>query len=110
MEPNHLRLITHCPLCRVTYLEAQIRFCSDLGSAKVYHCTCLACAHAMIAVVMENSGWSSSIGMVTDLSAEDVKRLDHETSVSADDCVRFHDDLEGQTKAWCRRLLEGKTA
>jgi hypothetical protein len=56
----------------------------------------------MIAVVMENSGWSSSIGMVTDLGVDDVQRLQAQKSLSADECVRFHDLLERQSQEVCQ--------
>ena len=110
MEPDHLRLITHCPMCRASYQDAEVRFCNDLGTAKVYHCTCLTCAHALLVVVMENPSFSSSIGMVTDLSADDVRRLDRQTALTTDECVRFHDLLERESREFCLTLSKNNVA
>ena len=110
MDSEHPRLITSCPLCQTAYTSGLIRFCGDQGAAKIYHCTCSSCRHAMIAVVTENSGWASSIGMVTDLAAEDVKRLEGFKTVSVDDCIRLHEAFDRDSRKFCRSLLEKKVA
>lgn len=103
---NPARLLSHCPLCRTSYKGSEVRLCSELRQGKVYHCTCLSCQHAIVAVVLEASGWSSSVGMVTDLSHMDLQRVEPYRAISDDDCIRFHDWLEKYGTAWCLAFLD----
>jgi hypothetical protein len=59
----------------------------------------------MIAVVLETTGWSSSVGMITDLQFADVQRLEALPGLAADECVRFHEVLAHDSAKLCQRLL-----
>ena len=81
-------------MCQVSYVETAIKLVGERGGSKLFHCRCEACGHAMLAVILESSGWVSSVGMVTDLQAQDAQRFQDSLAISTDECVRFHLALE----------------
>ena len=94
MNVHPSRLIAQCPMCQASYDDTAIKLVGERGTSKLFHCCCGACGHAMLAVILESSGWVSSVGVVTDLQAQDAQRLQDAAAISADECVRLHLALE----------------
>lgn len=92
-------------MCKKTYPETAIRHLGEQGEANVYHCTCEACGHAMIAVVLEQAGLVSSIGMVTDLEIHDALRFYKAKPVTNDECVEAHRIFEHHSQDVCHILM-----
>ena len=61
----------------------------------------------MLAVILENAGWVSSVGMMTDLEANDAMRFQKVEIISADECVQMHQRLEKNSQELCQELLHG---
>ena len=61
-----------------------------------------------MAVVLENAGSVSSMGLVTDLEVQDAIRFQGRGPVTSDECIRFHQVLEGDSRGLCQRLLDKK--
>ena len=101
------KLLAHCPLCQAMYGEKEVRLLGERGSTRLFHCTCNACGHAMLAVILESQGAVSSVGLVTDLEVQDALRFREMPSISADDCVVAHRILENESKGFCE-ALKGK--
>ncbi len=64
----------------------------------------------MMAVVLESSGVVSSVGVVTDLEAADAKRFHDAPAISVDECLRFHIQLEEESRALCHSLFNPSKA
>lgn len=54
------------------------------------HMTCDQCRHALLTVVMTAPGALSSVGVLTDLSADEVLKFRAAAPVSYDDALAFH--------------------
>lgn len=104
MELHPLKLIAQCPLCRTSYTDAGITLVEERVHARMFHCACQRCGHALLALVMEIGGYLSSVGIVTDLQSSEVIRLSQETPISADACLWWYDYLEHKSKEFCRVL------
>ncbi len=59
----------------------------------------------MLAVILENAGWISSIGMITDLEVHDAVRFEKAEMISANECVQVHQCLERQSRELCQELI-----
>lgn len=101
------KLLTHCPLCNAQYEEKSIRMIGEQGPTRLFHLTCQSCAHAVLAVILENQNGVSSLGMVTDLEAQEAIRFQDADPISADDCLDARDILEKQGKEVCSMFLRG---
>lgn len=91
-----LRLITHCPICRVKYNPVEARVIEEGTDAHLVYVKCHSCGKAILAVVVEGGVGVQSIGMVTDLSSEDVRRLRRSRPVCGDDVLDLHELLQRQ--------------
>jgi hypothetical protein len=102
------RLLGHCPICHAAYDDGRVRFVGEKGQTKLFHCSCTACGHALLAVVLETPGAVSSVCVVTDLEAQDVARFQEAEPISEEECLAFHRRLMEDPKAWCAAVLDRK--
>jgi hypothetical protein len=102
VEPS--RILTQCPLCHEQYGQDTIRLLGEEGITRLVHCTCSHCGRAMIAVILEASGFVSSVGVVTDLEVEDAVRFRDAEPLQMDECIRFSEQIQRQSRQLCRAL------
>lgn len=107
-NPNPQKIMAHCPLCQRAYADDSVRLVGERGPARLFHCTCSGCGHAVLAVVIEAAGGISSVGLVTDLEVQDAVRFANLPPVSTDECISAHKALEEGSRQLCGRLLDKK--
>jgi hypothetical protein len=92
---NHdsLRLVSYCPLCEARYAHGNARLLAEEGETRLIHVTCKKCGGATLSLVLENPSGGSSVGMVTDLTHDDVVRLHRSRKVTTDDVIDVHKAL-----------------
>ena len=99
-------ILAHCPLCQVAYQEKEVRLVGEKGATKLFHCTCRACGHAMLALILESQGSLSTVGVVTDLEVQDALRFRDSQAITDDDCIRAHQIVEQESRELCRLLMK----
>ena len=104
MSSQSSALLTQCPICQSGYQPGEIRLLGERGPTRLFHCSCRQCGNAVMAIVLENSGWVSSVGVVTDLEAQDALRFQGVPVISSDECIHFHRFLEAESRDLCLRL------
>lgn len=85
-----LKLISHCPVCSRDYKSEAIQLFANESEAKFVHFTCEGCHGYFIAMVMTLAKGVSTVGMITDLSFEDVQKLYKLPSISVDETIEAH--------------------
>lgn len=70
-----LKFISRCPLCSTAYNQEQAQLFAKTGEASFVHLTCPSCQSFFIAMVVVMGPGISSVGMVSDLSVEDARRV-----------------------------------
>jgi hypothetical protein len=76
----------------------QARVLGEDGETHLFHVTCRTCQTSILAVVLQNASGVSSVGLVTDLTFEDVLQFQNNANVSVDDVIAAHAFFEGD--AW----------
>lgn len=71
----------------------EARVLREDGETHLLHVRCRSCANAILALVLVTKAGVSSVGLVTDLSYDDVMKFHRETRVSIDDVVSVHQAL-----------------
>ena len=104
MQPSP-KLLTHCPLCETVYEDQSIHLLGESSGMRLFHLTCKSCSHAVLAVILENQNGVRSMGMMTDLEAQDALRFQDAPMITADDCLNIHDFLAHSSSDFCRYLL-----
>ena len=105
MSVQPSRVLSQCPLCQTNYREERIRLVGGQGTTRLFHCTCEACGHSMLAVILEASGFISSVGVLTDLKAQDALYFQSVVPLSSDECIHFHQLLESESVSICQELM-----
>lgn len=95
-QPNEvLRFLGNCPVCSRKYRLRDTKIIRQEGDSVVVHADCSEClSSAMFTIVSSSMGLITTVGMMTDLTKQDVESLDHASTVSADDVLRLHNYLE----------------
>ncbi len=70
-----LKLISQCPVCNRDYQSEAIKLFASGSEAKFVHFTCGSCQTYFVAMVMTLAKGISTVGMITDLSFQDVQKL-----------------------------------
>jgi len=104
MSIHPSRLIAECPLCHTPYGDEAVRLLRELEGSRLFHCSCQKCGRSMMALMLERSGWMSTVGLVTDLEAADAIRLEDAEAITSDECIRFTQVLEMNSQEFCRFL------
>lgn len=97
-----LKLVSYCPVCETRYNPMEARLLGEQGETQLLHVQCRKCRHSILALVLVNQMGASSVGLLTDLSYEDVMRSKAHTAVTVDDVIQVHTLFEGEH--WEQRL------
>ncbi len=85
-----LRLMNQCPVCKGKYEPNESNILKEKGSAYLIHITCPHCHNSILATVLTTPIGISSVGMMTDLQAEDVLKLYGKKAINEDELFAFH--------------------
>lgn len=87
-------LTFRCPLCDHRYDLIRAQMCNQRDDAQLWHLMCTHCRHAAMFVVVFTDGGINSVGVITDLTSEEVKKFQSQSSISSDDCLVLHEVME----------------
>lgn len=87
---GHLRVISTCPFCRTHYNLTTAKVVVEKDDAHLLHLECRKCGSAVVALVLTSGLGVSSVGLVTDLTSDDVLKFAGAAEVSIDDVVDMY--------------------
>lgn len=87
------QFLSHCPLCQKANQGVDAYALGSDGNMCVWHVRTRGCGHAVLAMVLKHKELVSTVGIVTDLSVEDVRRVMTRKTVSIDDVLRAHESF-----------------
>lgn len=88
------KLLASCPFCESGNSRFTTGLISGSRDAELVHIRCQSCQAAMVALLFSTGPLISSIGLLTDLTLEDVSRFQRQTIVSEDDLLDWHELLQ----------------
>jgi len=90
-EPENiaLKVIGQCPVCRAVYSKNNINLFSQTLDFSVMHLECPKCKIGFVAGIFRMEQGISTVGALTDLNFNDIKRLQEEEQISLDDVLDF---------------------
>lgn len=89
-----LQFINRCPVCSQPYASEAVRLFAKKNQASLVHLSCQSCQSFFVAMIVVLGQGLSSVGMVTDLSFTDLKRLQRATPITADELIDGYQLLE----------------
>jgi hypothetical protein len=93
LSGDALRLISYCPLCESSYNPLRARVLDERDDAHLLHIQCSSCGSSVLALLFTSNTGPTSIGLVTDLTGDDVLRFKDQTVVSTDEVISLHSFL-----------------
>ncbi|HAZ28986.1 MAG TPA: hypothetical protein DCY48_04415 [Candidatus Magasanikbacteria bacterium] len=105
-----LLFMRHCPLCKKEYeREARVHVLYEERPIELVHITCSQCRNAVLAILAVSELGVSSVGLYTDLTAEDVVRFYSAESLAEDDVLSFHTVLHKQGKQFGHSVCRARS-
>ncbi|MFH1236538.1 MAG: hypothetical protein V1685_06435 [Parcubacteria group bacterium] len=89
-----LKLITYCPLCRTHYSIRDAKILEEREDSHLMHIVCRRCSSSILVLMLIGELGVSSVGMVTDLTSDDVLRFKGVLPVTDDDVLCLHEYLQ----------------
>lgn len=90
-----MRVVVSCPLCNAKYEPEEASLIWESQTGYLFHVDCRRCGSSILAAVVTGKMGINSIGLVTDLTRQDVQKLREAKAVSADDLIATHQFLKG---------------
>ncbi len=91
-----LRLITTCPICNTQYKSVSAKIVEEREGAHLIHIKCKNCGSSIVALVLVGGLGVSSVGLICDLTPEDVFKFKDSKVVDTDDVIAIHELLNKQ--------------
>jgi len=89
-----LKLVGRCPICNAEYAMGSAKLFAKKDSASLVHVNCTKCQSAVMFMIMIMGQGLSSVGMITDLSFEDAKRLYGSEEITLDEALAAYTDIK----------------
>lgn len=90
--PNEgLRLISYCPLCNTHYNPLAAKVLDEREDAHLIHIECRKCGSSIVALVLTGGLGISSVGLVTDLTSDDVIRFKDARTILSDEVIDLYE-------------------
>ena len=91
---EHFHAVAHCPVCKSAYDPLRARIVTAEDGVELVHVECPRCYGAIIATVgPSHGGTTAMLGMVTDLTVDDLFRLRNRVPVTTDNVLSFYAQL-----------------
>jgi len=88
------RLMARCPLCQTRYQPSAAKVIAEREDAYLLHVPCVKCKSAVVALIFANMFGVNSVGVLTDLTSDEVLTTDSQ-AVSADDVLALYEATTG---------------
>lgn len=88
-----LRLISYCPICHTHYNPLAAQVLDERDDAHLIHIECRKCGSSIVALVLTGGLGMSSVGLVTDLTGDEVLKFRTRENIQADDVLTVHEAL-----------------
>lgn len=90
-DPSQLAL--SCPLCEHGYEPYQARIVRNHDDMQLWYVVCTNCLHGIMLMVTLTEYGVNSVGIVTDMTGDDLVRFEQQSSITSDDCLALHSAL-----------------
>ena len=85
-----VRLISYCPLCHTNFNPFKIKVLEEKGDSHLLHTECPCCHSSVVILVLASELGISSVGLVTDLTGDEVIKFKNFDAITSDDVIEIH--------------------
>jgi len=103
-SPEGLKLLSCCPVCSEEYQPFQASIVEEKADAQLVHIQCRKCQSSIVALIVDGQLGLTSVGLITDLSSEDVERFKDAPPLTEDDVFAAYEELKVEPEALRTKL------
>ncbi len=92
-RPEGLRLVSYCPLCHLHYNVGDAKILEEHEDTHLMHVVCKRCSSSILVLMLTGELGVSSVGLITDLTSDDVVRFKDQSDIQDDDVIALHEQL-----------------
>ena len=103
---NSQHFVSRCPFCSAEYDLDGAKVIGEEDESTMVYVTCSECESSIIAIVAMSGLGIVSLGLVTDMTEEDTKRMMEDKAVSGDDMLNLYELLKKESAESFKRLTD----
>ena len=96
---DNMQFVSRCPFCSAEYDLNEAQVIGEEEDSTVVYVTCSDCESSIVAMVAMTGLGIVSLGLVTDMTAEDTKRFFNTKAVSSDELLAIYELLKEDKSA-----------
>lgn len=93
---NSIKIISECPICRQKHFPSDINIVEERENGHLLHIQCKHCRGYLAVLVTFTEQGLNMVGVLTDLSSEEMKEHLRREPLTADDLIDNHKLIYGQ--------------
>lgn len=101
-----LRLMKKCPFCERAYDVKKVIVLEEYNESRLVHVTCSGCNSSILHIVLVTQMGLNTMGIITDLTAEEVIRLKHSPGITEDTLLGFHKFISNGNNSLSKLILD----
>jgi hypothetical protein len=103
---ENMQLVTRCPFCSAEYDLDGAQVIGEENDATMVYITCSECESSIVAIVAMSGLGIISLGLVTDMTAEDTKKFLHQKHMTSDEFLIIYEQLSQNQPSIVRQLIK----
>jgi len=107
---DNMHFVSRCPFCSAEYDLDGAKVIGEEDDSTVVYVTCSECESSIVAIVAMSGLGVVSLGLVTDMTAEDTKRFFGSKQVTSDELLHIYELLKKNDKTTVSQLTHPKKA
>jgi hypothetical protein len=100
-----LKTVAVCSICSNRYNPMEAKIVLENSNTHLIHIKCRNCQSSTIAVIMASNLGISSVGLVTDLEADDIIKFLKARPISSNEILEIHQSLNSKEKVLIDKLI-----
>lgn len=97
---NNQHFVSRCPFCSAEYDLDGARVVAEEEESTMVYVTCIDCGSSIIAIVAMSGLGIVSLGLVTDMTEQDTKRMVDEKPISSNDLLNLYEILQTEKQGF----------
>lgn len=95
---DQLKIISNCPVCDSRNFPSQIKILQERENSHLLYVQCRRCKSRVLVLITAHPNGISSIGLLTDLSSDEVIKFSTQEPINHDDVLEFYEQLYAAKK------------
>ncbi len=86
---NGLKIVSRCPICQTEHNSMETALLDEASGSHLIYIKCRKCGSGVVATLTPTNYGLSSVGLVTDLSGEEIMLFKDQSRISGDDVLQI---------------------